>query len=81
MQTEGLSVTAVEKALRRKGAAARGREQKVEEPLQRAEEWKDMDMDMDMVDIFGNIMLRCYLITFSLCGNLFLTRVSRFFCL
>lgn len=63
MQTEGLSATAVEKALRRNGAVARGREQKVEEPLQIAEsmsDWKEMDMDMDidMVDILGNMTLR-----------------------
>ena len=45
MQTEGLSATAVEKALRRNGAVARGREQKVEEPLQIAEsmsDWKEI---------------------------------------
>lgn len=63
MQTEGLSAKAVEKALRRKGAVARGREQKVEEPLHRVEsmsDWKDkdMDIDIDMVDILGNMTLR-----------------------
>lgn len=45
---EGLSETAVEKALSRNGAAARGRDKKGEEPLH-------MDMDMDIVDILGNI--------------------------
>lgn len=80
VQTEGLSATAVEKALRRNGAVARGREQKVEEPLQIAEsmsDWKEMDMDMDidMVDILGNITLQFYDLSISLV--LFLYAVIR----
>lgn len=56
-------MTAVDKALRRTGAVARGRELKVEKPLQITlclSDWKDMDMAIDMVNILDNIKLRVY---------------------
>lgn len=82
MQTEGLSATALEKALRRKGAVARGRELKVEKPLQRAlcvSDWKDMDMDIDMVNNLGNITFRLLSMLFFLRYMVFGNRVSNFF--